>query len=110
LISSFLAGFGSAHGTGEKERRLLDAGHKFRHGSASVILDTNRDSLVRGTETRIFAWMLAVSFPVFAHSILHAVKDVSRELLEMMLAFGPTRIQVLRLLILPSIVPSIFTV
>jgi NitT/TauT family transport system permease protein len=63
----------------------------------------------RGTETRIFALMLAVSFPVFAHSVLDAVKGVSRELLEMTLAFRPTRTQVLRLLILPSIVPSILT-
>jgi hypothetical protein len=31
---------------GEKERRLLDAGHQFRHGSAGAILDTDRDSLV----------------------------------------------------------------
>ena len=63
----------------------------------------------RGTEMRIFALMLAVSFPVFAHSILDAVKGVSRELLEMTLAFRPTRIQVLRLLISPSTVPSILT-
>ena len=63
----------------------------------------------RGTETRIFALMLAVSFPVFAHSLLDAVKGVPRELLEMTLAFRPTRIQMLRLLILPSIVPSILT-
>jgi NitT/TauT family transport system permease protein len=63
----------------------------------------------RGTELRIFALMMAVSFPVFAHSILDAVKGVSRELLEMTMAFRPTRIQVLRLLILPSIIPSILT-
>ena len=63
----------------------------------------------RGTETRIFALMMAVSFPVFAHSILDAVKGVSRELLEMTLAFRPTRIQILRLLILPSIAPGILT-
>ncbi len=31
---------------GEKERRLLDAGRQFRHGSAGAILDTDRDSLV----------------------------------------------------------------
>lgn len=36
----------------------------------------------RGTETRIFALMLAVSFPVFAHSILDAVKGVSRDCLK----------------------------
>jgi NitT/TauT family transport system permease protein len=63
----------------------------------------------RGTETRIFALMLAVSFPVFAHSILDAVKGVSKELTEMTLAFRPTRGQVLRLLVLPAIVPNILT-
>jgi NitT/TauT family transport system permease protein len=63
----------------------------------------------RGTETRIFALMLAVSFPVFAHSFLDAVKSVSKELMEMTLAFRPTRGQVLRMLILPSIVPNILT-
>jgi NitT/TauT family transport system permease protein len=31
----------------------------------------------KGTETRIFALMLAVSFPVFSHSILDAVKGIS---------------------------------
>jgi NitT/TauT family transport system permease protein len=63
----------------------------------------------RGTETRVFALMLAVSFPVFAHSVLDAVKGVSKELMEMTLAFRPTRGQMLRLLILPSIVPNILT-
>jgi ABC-type nitrate/sulfonate/bicarbonate transport system permease component len=53
--------------------------------------------------------MLAVSLPVFAHSILDAVKNVPKELLEMTPAFRPTRAQVLRLLILPSIVPNILT-
>ena len=43
----------------------------------------------RGTETRIFVLMLAVSFPVFAHSFLDAVKGVSKELLEMTLGFRP---------------------
>ncbi|MGH7783957.1 MAG: ABC transporter permease [Candidatus Binatia bacterium] len=63
----------------------------------------------RGTETRIFVLMLAVSFPVFAHSFLDAVKGVSKELMEMTLAFRPTHAQVLRLLVLPSIVPNILT-
>ena len=63
----------------------------------------------RGTEARIFALMLAVSFPVFAHSILDAVKSVSQELIEMTLAFRPSRVQLLRLLILPAIVPHTLT-
>lgn len=63
----------------------------------------------KGTETRIFALMLAVSFPVFAHSILDAVKGISQELMEMTLAFRPTKGQVLRMLIVPSIIPHVLT-
>ncbi len=63
----------------------------------------------RGTEPRIFALMVAVSFPVFAHSVLDAIKGVSKELMEMTLAFRPTRIQVLRMLIFPSIIPHVLT-
>jgi ABC-type nitrate/sulfonate/bicarbonate transport system permease component len=63
----------------------------------------------KGTETRIFALMLAVSFPVFAHSILDAIKGVSKDLMEMTLAFRPTKGQVLRMLIVPSIIPHILT-
>jgi len=63
----------------------------------------------RGTETRIFALMVAVSFPVFAHSILDAIKGISTELMEMTLAFRPTRGQVFRMLIVPSIVPHVLT-
>jgi ABC-type nitrate/sulfonate/bicarbonate transport system permease component len=53
--------------------------------------------------------MLAISFPVFAHSILDAIKGISRELMEMTLAFRPTGSQVLRMLILPFITPHILT-
>jgi ABC-type nitrate/sulfonate/bicarbonate transport system permease component len=63
----------------------------------------------RGTETRIFALMVAVSFPVFSHSILDAIKGISKEFMEMTLAFRPTRMQVFRLLIVPSIVPHVLT-
>ena len=63
----------------------------------------------KGTEMRIFALMLAVSFPVFAHSILDAVKGISKDLMEMTLAFRPTKGQVLRMLIVPSITPHVLT-
>jgi len=62
-----------------------------------------------GTETRILVLMLAISFPVFAHSILDAIKGVSKEWMEMTLVFRPTRAQVLRMLILPTIIPSVLT-
>jgi NitT/TauT family transport system permease protein len=53
--------------------------------------------------------MLAISFPVFAHSVLDAIKGVSKEWMEMTLVFRPTRGQVFRMLILPSIVPHVLT-
>lgn len=63
----------------------------------------------RGTETRIQVLMLAISFPVFAHSVLDAIKGVSKEWMEMTLVFRPTRVQVFRMLIFPSIVPHVLT-
>ena len=62
-----------------------------------------------GTETRILVLMLAISFPVFAHSILDAIKGVSKEWMDMTLVFRPTRAQVLRMLILPAIIPPVLT-
>ena len=62
-----------------------------------------------GTETRILVLMVAISFPVFAHSILDAIKGVSREWMDMTLIFRPTRAQVIRMLILPAILPPVLT-
>lgn len=63
----------------------------------------------KGTETRILVLMLLISFPVFAHSVLDAIKGVSKEWMEMTLVFRPTRAQVFRMLILPAIVPHVLT-
>jgi len=63
----------------------------------------------RGTETRILVLMIAISFPVFAHSVLDAIKGVSKEWMEMTLVFRPTQWQVFRMLILPSIIPHVLT-
>jgi ABC-type nitrate/sulfonate/bicarbonate transport system permease component len=63
----------------------------------------------KGTETRILVLMLVISFPVFTHSVLDAIKGVSREWMQMTLVFRPTREQVFRMLVLPSIVPHVLT-
>jgi ABC-type nitrate/sulfonate/bicarbonate transport system permease component len=63
----------------------------------------------RTTETRILVLMLAISFPVFAHTVLDAIKGISQELMQMTLVFRPTRLQILRKLILPSITPHVLT-
>jgi NitT/TauT family transport system permease protein len=111
LVGGFVVGgaLGLLMGVAKKSENFLMPVINFVMGVPALSWTLIVILWFRGTETRIFALMLAVSFPVFAHSILDAVKNVSKELLEMTLAFRPTRGQVLRLLILPSIVPNILT-
>jgi NitT/TauT family transport system permease protein len=111
LIGGFILGgmLGIAMGAGKRSENYLMPVINFIMGVPALSWTLIVILWFRGTETRVFMLMLAVSFPVFAHSILDAVKGVSRELMEMTLAFRPTRGQVFRLLILPAIVPNILT-
>lgn len=111
LFGGFLLGgtLGILMGTSRKSENYLMPIVNFIMGVPALSWTLIVILWFRGTETRVFALMLAVSFPVFAHSIRDAVKGVSKDLMEMTLAFRPTRGQLLRMLILPSIVPNILT-
>ena len=60
-------------------------------------------------ESRALFVLLASGLPNFSIQIHDAVRDISRELWEMVQALRPTRSQMLRHMILPAIVPEIFT-
>jgi len=111
LIGGFLVGalLGVAMGTVKKTENYLIPIVNFIMGIPGLSWTLIVILWFRGTETRIFALMLAVSFPVFSHSILDAVKGISKDLMEMTLAFRPTRTQVFRMLIVPSIIPHMLT-
>jgi len=63
----------------------------------------------RGTETRIFFIMVLTALPAFTFQMLDAYRGMSRDLIEMVLVFRPRRMQLLRVLILPAILPDILT-
>lgn len=111
LIAGFIVGatLGILMGTLRKTENYLIPIVNFIMGIPALSWTLIVILWFRGTETRILVLMLAISFPVFAHSILDAIKGISRELMEMTLAFRPTRGQMLQMLILPSITSHILT-
>jgi NitT/TauT family transport system permease protein len=62
-----------------------------------------------GVEFRIGFVLVVVCGPVFLVDTLDAMRGVPRELRHMMQSFRPTTLQYFRKLILPAIVPTIFT-
>jgi NitT/TauT family transport system permease protein len=62
-----------------------------------------------GVEFRIGFVLVVVCGPVFLIDTLDAMRSVPRELRHMMQSFRPTTLQYFRKLILPAIVPTIFT-
>jgi NitT/TauT family transport system permease protein len=62
-----------------------------------------------GTEPRIFFIMAVTSLPAFAFQVLGALRGMSKDLVEMVLSLRPTRMKMLRAMILPSILPDILT-
>ncbi len=63
----------------------------------------------RGTETRIFFIMVLTALPAFTFQMFDAYRGLSRDLVEMVLAFRPRRARMLRVLILPAMLPEILT-
>ena len=63
----------------------------------------------KGVEFRIIFLLVVVCAPVFAVDMLDSMRDVPRELRQMMRSFRPTPGQFFRKLMLPAIMPGIFT-
>ncbi len=63
----------------------------------------------RGVEFRILFVLVVVCAPVFVVDTLDSMRDVPRELRDMMRSFRPTSFQFFRKLMLPAILPGIFT-
>ncbi|MGB6567857.1 MAG: ABC transporter permease subunit [Xanthobacteraceae bacterium] len=63
----------------------------------------------RGIEFRIFFIMVMTTLPAFTFQVLDAYRAMSKDLFEMTLAFRPTRFDLLRTLIWPTVLPGILT-
>jgi NitT/TauT family transport system permease protein len=63
----------------------------------------------KSPETRIFFILAMILIPFYALGMYDAIKALPTDLVEMVEVFRPSRLQVLRLLILPHVVPFILT-
>jgi NitT/TauT family transport system permease protein len=62
-----------------------------------------------GVEFRIFFIMVMTTLPAFTFQVLGALKAMSRDLVEMVMSFRPTRMRMFRVMIVPAILPDILT-
>ena len=63
----------------------------------------------KDVEARVLFVLLASGLPNFSIQVHDAVRDISRELWEMVQALRPSGSQMLRHMIVPAIVPEVFT-
>jgi len=62
-----------------------------------------------GIEPRIFFIMVMTTLPAFTFQVLGALQGMSRDLMEMVMSFRPTRTKLFRTMIIPAILPDILT-
>jgi NitT/TauT family transport system permease protein len=62
-----------------------------------------------GVEPRIFFIMVMTTLPAFTFQVLSALQGMSRDLMEMVMSFRPTRTKLFRTMIIPAILPDILT-
>ncbi len=63
----------------------------------------------RGIEFRIFFIMVMTTLPGFTFQVLDAYRGMSKDLFEMTLAFRPSRYDLFRMLVWPTVLPGILT-
>jgi NitT/TauT family transport system permease protein len=63
----------------------------------------------RGIEFRIFFIMVMTTLPAFTFQVLDAYRGISKDLFEMTLSFRPTKQDLFRTLIWPTVLPGILT-
>ena len=78
-------------------------------GGAGGVLDPVRDPVVRGVEFRIVFVLVVVCGAGLRGRHARRMRGVPRELRDMMRSFRPTTFQFFKKLMLPAILPSIFT-
>ena len=62
-----------------------------------------------GVEFRIFFIMVMTTLPAFTFQVLDALRAMSRDLMEMVFSFRPSRAKLFRVMIAPAILPDILT-
>ena len=63
----------------------------------------------QGTETRIFFIMVITTLPAFTFQVLDALRNMQKDLIEMVQSFRPSRWKTLKVMVLPAIFPEVLT-
>ncbi len=111
LAGSFVLGVAMAFAMGRSERgyRYLFPLLNFIQGIPALSWVVIAIIWFKGTEPRIFFIMVSTSVSAFSFQILDAYRSMSKDLFEMTLSFRPSRRDLFRVLILPTIVPGMLT-
>lgn len=62
-----------------------------------------------GIEFRILFIMIMTTLPAFTFQVVGALRGMSKDLLEMVMSFRPTRFKFFRMMVLPAVLPDILT-
>jgi ABC-type nitrate/sulfonate/bicarbonate transport system permease component len=62
-----------------------------------------------GIEPRIFFIMVLTTLPAFSFQVLGALRAMSKDLTEMVMSFRPSPFKMMRMLIIPSVLPDVLT-
>ena len=111
LTMSFLLGLALAFLMGRSDRS-----HRYVYPLLNLVQGIPALSWVviaiiwfKGTEPRILFIMVATTVAAFSFQILDAYRSMSKDLFEMTLSFRPSKRDLFRTLILPTVVPGMLT-
>ncbi len=111
LAGAFVLGSILAFAMGRSERfaRYAEPILSFCQGVPALSWVVISIIWLRGIEVRIFFIMVVTTLPAFSFQVLDAYRAMSKDLLEMTLFFRPSRYDLLRVLVVPTVLPGIVT-
>lgn len=103
------AGLGVLMGLSERSERYIHPLLTFNQGIPALSWVVISVIWFKSTEFRIWFIIVMTTLPAFAFQIHDAYRAMSKDLVEMSLSFRPSRWDKFRTLIVPSVLPGIFT-
>lgn len=111
LVGAFLLGamLAALMGRSPLIERLLTPALNFSQGIPALSWVVFAIIWFKGMEFRIFFIMIVTTLPAFTFQVLDAFRAMPKDLFEMVASFRPSRMQLVRSLIIPSVLPGILT-
>jgi ABC-type nitrate/sulfonate/bicarbonate transport system permease component len=109
LSAVFGMALGISMATSAYVRELLMPALKFVMGIPALTWVLLAIIWFQSAEVRVWFMMFVLVFPIVAVNTFDGVRSISYELYQMVRSLRPGRIQMLRMLVIPAAMPSIFT-